>query len=251
MPCSVWIVKLPTVIGYMLYFYWAQEIPKLIDFRALEADCDVRVTPDGKISCIDWTMVLCNQNNDNAGKKWRRFKEQYDEIKHLVVQRRFPGPGQKPTDVIGMGGALRMAMLMTGKGATAYRDKACEILKNYFAGDVSMHAEPDADAASSAAVTEGSRDEVDTVEQNLIKKRRCIEAECAVVGAELVLYEKRAALARAKHATAVTMLSEVIQDARVVGDESRMTLLRENVQNKLYVLFQEISAIAVGVSMDP
>ena len=103
--------------------------------------------------------MVTQKNQNDAGEVWRNLSETYkNELQAFFLNFQFPGRGQSPQPVITLPGALKLVMWLPGNAAKEYRTKACEILTRYIAGDASLIAEIDANAASTAPINVMARD---------------------------------------------------------------------------------------------
>ena len=145
------------------------------------------------MSVRDIIMVVCNQNNDRAGKTWRNLDESMkDELRQFLTNFQFPGRGQSQQPVIKLEGSLKLVMWLPGNMAKDFRTKACEILNRYIAGDASLVAEINANAVSTAPINEMARASLpDSVALlPMLKTVDVLTSELVIVRKELVVARK-------------------------------------------------------------
>ena len=134
---------------------------QLIAFNELASGASVRFTlVDGVqyLSVRDLIMVICDQNNDRAGKTWRNISESLkDEVRQLLTNFKFKGRGQQDQPVIQFQGALKLLMWLPGEKAKSFRSQAAEILTRYFAGDKTLLQGVWENAQSGAPVNQAAR----------------------------------------------------------------------------------------------
>ena len=109
--------------------------------------------------CIrDYIMHLCEKDNKLASQIWNRLPEKVkEEVSSFCRNFKFPGQGQTLQPVITFAGALKLAMFLPGEKAKQNRSKMVSILQRYYAGDETLHAEIEANAASDMPIPRMSR----------------------------------------------------------------------------------------------
>jgi len=119
----------------------------------------VRITEDGLIWALDLVMVVTGKNNNEAGEVLRRLKHDiFDSSK--LLETHLTANGGKKTKLVSFDHALELVMVLPGKVAKEFRVQACDILKRFFAGDQSLHAEINRNSASSAPIHAMARGEL-------------------------------------------------------------------------------------------
>ena len=110
------------------------------------------------LSIRDLIMVICTKDGHDAAQIWRRLPESNrNELGAFCADFQFPGRGQSPQTVIQLQGALKVIMWLPGDMAKGLRSKACDLLTRVLAGDASLHAEIEGNAASAAPLNEFAR----------------------------------------------------------------------------------------------
>lgn len=134
----------------------------LMQFDELVAGATVRFTfVDGVqyLSVRDFIMVVCDQDQDRAGKTWRNLSEdRKNEVRQYLTNFKFTGRGQQIQPTITFPGALKLIMWLPGEKAKTFRTTICGILKRYFAGDPSLLDDIQANAASNAPLNQAARE---------------------------------------------------------------------------------------------
>jgi hypothetical protein len=159
----------------------------LIPFDDITPDASVRFTwieQTQYISVRDLIMVMCDQNNDRAGKTWRNFDEaRKQELASSLKVYKFPGQGQQEMAVISFKGAIKLLMWLPGEKAKIFRSKAADILTRYYAGDKTLLRDVAANAESSAPVNVFARAALEPTQEQLEedaaleRKRKRIEMD--------------------------------------------------------------------------
>jgi hypothetical protein len=155
------------------------------------------------LSIRDFIMCVCGKNNKRACETWDNINQTLkDELSEWIGTFQFPGRGQLDQPVITFMGALKLMMYLPGDTAKQHRSLMIDILRRYFAGDMSLFNEIAKNAESSSPVAQMAReslvcdgvelDEIDDETYN--KKRKFVElykieadAKCAVMGKQLEL----------------------------------------------------------------
>jgi len=144
----------------------------VIPFNEIVPNASVRyamIDGVGYLSVRDIIMAMCCSGADDANmdirkkqakasQTWQNIPEIFkSEVSSLLRNLQFKGSGQKPQPVIQFQGALKLLMWLPGTQAKVMRSKAADILTRYFAGDSSLHAEVEANAASGGVINEAAR----------------------------------------------------------------------------------------------
>ena len=74
------------------------------------------------------------------------------------IERQLSTRGGHPTKLLNMDDSIEFMMVLPGQTAKQTRKQFCVIIKRYFAGDESMHAELDANATSSSPIAQMARE---------------------------------------------------------------------------------------------
>ena len=110
------------------------------------------------LSVRDYIMHLCEKSNKDASEVWLKMKpEAKKEVSEFIRNFQFPGKGQTLQPVITFSGAIKLAMFLPGEKAKQNRSKMVSILQRYYAGDETLHAEIEANAASDMPIPRMSR----------------------------------------------------------------------------------------------
>ena len=155
----------------------------IIPLGKIFGDKSVRVTPhlDGGeryLSVRDTIMVVCDMNNDRAAKTWRNLNDEVkDELSQFLTNFQFSGRGQSEQPVITFQGALKLIMILPGETAKKTRSQFAEILTRYYAGDSSLHAEVEANAAAEGPVNLLAREALPDDEPLTLGMKRFRELE--------------------------------------------------------------------------
>ena len=114
-------------------------------------------------------MHVCGKDCDHAGQVWRRVPEIHKtELHDSLTTFNFPGRGQSVQNVITFPGAIKLMMFLPDENAKKHRSTMVKILQGYFAGNPSLLAEKEANAASSHPIAEMARE---SLEANVGEKR--------------------------------------------------------------------------------
>lgn len=111
----------------------------------------VRVTQENprRASVIDVIRVVVGESA-NPRVVWQRLCAQDAEVVAGCYNLTFEGAGQRPTPVTDSAGVLRIINALPGRRARQFRASAMDVLIRFLAGDQSMHAELDDNAARQA-----------------------------------------------------------------------------------------------------
>lgn len=146
------------------------------------------------LSVRDIIMVICHKTCKRASETWINLPESFkSELSEFIGNFQFEGRGQSEQPVITLQGALKLISWLPGNMAKEFRSKACDILTRYLAGDPSLHAEIEANAASAepinefarASIPEPSGDKMDSISAD-VKKLAVIAPVIAQLSNEIV-----------------------------------------------------------------
>ena len=119
-------------------------------------DSSVRVTPDGMIYAVDLVMVMTGKDRNNAGRDLRELPgDKFQSTK--FVDRKISNHGGYKTKLVSFEHALELIMVLPGDEAKRTRVQFANILKRYMAGDKTLIAEIDANAASNSPIAQMAR----------------------------------------------------------------------------------------------
>ena len=157
---------------------------------------DVRVTylDDAPyLWAVDLTMAVTGKSRDVSGCTLRNIKPQvFDSMK--IIERNLPENGGKNTKLVLFDHSLELVMVLPGETAKNVRVQVCDLLKRFFAGDQTLHAQIDANATSTAPINvlaraamppnKKSRSEIDYTELEVRRKLICdsYETHSKIVG---------------------------------------------------------------------
>ena len=135
------------------------------------------------MSIRDIIMVVCDKDNNDAGRTWRNLPESYkNEVQHLVLNFQFPGRGQSQQPVITLPGALKLIMWLPGNIAKEFRSKASEILTQYLGGSEALVQEIRANALRNEPINEVARASMPVVEHDPLLQQIAVDVQqCAVL----------------------------------------------------------------------
>lgn len=101
---------------------------------------------------------MCEKDNKTSSQIWSRMHDSAkSEVSSFCRNFQFPGKGQTLQPVITFAGAIKLAMFLPGEKAKQNRSKMVSILQRYYAGDETLHAEIEANAASDMPIPRMSR----------------------------------------------------------------------------------------------
>lgn len=110
---------------------------EIFNFQSGEfAGKTVRVTKEAtpRVSVLDITTIACEQNG-NPSLYFARLCDTYPDVRTCSDNFKFPGQGQRDTPVTDARGIVKILMLLPGRKAAAFREKASEVLVRYLGGD--------------------------------------------------------------------------------------------------------------------
>ena len=166
----------------------------LIPFDEITAGTSARVTVIQNVQYLstrDLIMIFAGCSAKTANKIWERLSESRKQEVTLECRSfKFPGQGQTEQIVITFKGALKLVMWIGGENAKTYRSAMVEILQRYYAGDVSLLDEVEANAQSSGPVQQMARASLAAESQeeealSLPFKKRRMELDMAKMEAEV------------------------------------------------------------------
>lgn len=105
-------------------------------FSAQYDGCNVRITPDGKVSVFDAIAATLKKKNPRSD--WDRLTQANPEVVAICDSFQFPGRGQQPTPVANEEGLYQILMLLPGSNAASFRKWAASILARYRQGDTTL-----------------------------------------------------------------------------------------------------------------
>ena len=166
-----------------------------IPFDEIVPGASVRLAVIEKVqhlSVRDVIMHLNGKNRKTAWITWERLPpDAKEELATFCCQYQFPGHGQRPEAVITFQGALKLTMMIGGENAKKYRSAMTSILTRYYAGDDSLVEEVEANAQSSAPISQMARAALAAEampvqnEISLPNKRKLEELEIAKLEADI------------------------------------------------------------------
>lgn len=144
-------------------------------------DANVRVTDDGCLHAVDLVMVVTGCDGNYAGQVLRRLPDEtFPSCK--LHERSLPGKGNANVKVLTFKDAIELVMVLPGKVAKETRTQFADIIRRYMAGDQSMHAELNANAASKSPIADlaraslaGDRGQVDAMDVGFKRRREELE----------------------------------------------------------------------------
>ena len=149
---------------------------KTISFESLvSGSAGVRVTDDAppKIWAVELVMAVTGKNRNDANEVLRDIDTDiFDTTKFLI--KKLTGNGKWPVKLVTFEHALELVMVLPGTAAKAFRVQACDILKRFFAGDQTLHAQIDQNATSTAPINVFARVAVAPGGAEPVAKRVCL-----------------------------------------------------------------------------
>ena len=148
----------------------------VISFESLvPGSAGVRVTNDvpPKIWAIELVMAVTGKNRNAANEVLRDIDTDiFDTAKFIV--KFLPGNGKWPVKLVTFEHGIELIMVLPGTAAKAFRVQACDILKRFFAGDQTLHAQIDQNATSTAPINVFARAAVAPGGAEPVAKRVCL-----------------------------------------------------------------------------
>ena len=104
------------------------------------------------MSIRDLIMAICGKNGNDAGAVWRNLPDKFkNEVQQqFVLNFQFPGRGQSLQPVITLQGLVRLIAWLPGDLAKEKQNEVCDLVARFLAGDQTLHAAIDENAASTA-----------------------------------------------------------------------------------------------------
>lgn len=151
----------------------------------------MRVTQDHMIYAVDLVMVMTGKDRNNAGRDLRDLSDDTFQSTKFV-DRKISNHGGHKTKLVSFEHALELIMVLPGDEAKRTRVQFADILKRYMAGDKTLIAEINANAASNSPIAQMARDaagiEPDDPET---KRKRMRREDLELVRMEDEIKEKR------------------------------------------------------------
>jgi len=144
-------------------------------------ESSVRITDDCLLYAVDLVMVVSGKNRNDAGWTLRNIPEEtFPSVK--ITDRKMPGKGNAHTKLLTFQNAVELVMVLPGQIAKETRTKFANIIHRFMAGDSTLVADIQANAASDAPINQMARDTMDTdfdqteiEDQVEVTKRRRLE----------------------------------------------------------------------------
>eukprot|EP00951_Prasinocladus_malaysianus_P011110 scaffold81948_cov16-Prasinocladus_malaysianus.AAC.1 len=122
------------VIGSPQWYTFSDQVNDMFVGKRLR----VFVTDEKRVvSAFDVISVILGEGR-NLCVEFRKILNNYPDFQY---ERHIFGPGHRPTPVIDAAGFVRLAMLLPGAKAAKFRDRACDVLRRYLEGDVTLVSE--------------------------------------------------------------------------------------------------------------
>jgi len=184
--------------------------PAVIPFDEIVSGATVRFCViDGVqyLSIHDLIKCVCGKNNKRAYETWDNISQTLkDELSDFLGCFQFPGRGQSNQPVVTFTGALKLIMFLPGNTAKMHRLTMVDILRRYFAGDMSLFDEMARNAQSNSPIAQMARESLagDGIEIGQIKdedevynrKRKQaelykleVDAKCAMMGKQIEIVD--------------------------------------------------------------
>lgn len=111
------------------------------------------------LSIRDLIKCVCGKSGKRASEAWDRIAQSTkDEVSAFCGIYQFPGQRQSSQPVITFVGALRLIMFLPGEAAKQHRSVMVDILRRYFAGDMSLFDELANNARSDSPMAQLARE---------------------------------------------------------------------------------------------
>lgn len=200
----------------------------MLSFSELVDGASVRICHIDNVAHLsvrDVIMVVCDKSMGDASKVWARISE---EIKGRldVHLESFKFHCEQPSRVITLRGAIQLIMHLPGNMAGEFREKACDIILRYMAGDESLVPEIMANAASAAPINVLARESLASESSS---KRLQVSEDLLIEERMVALAERKAALAERKLALEFEGERRRLENERV-SFENHQLFLRESTQ---------------------
>ena len=213
------------------------------------------------LSIRDMIMCVCGKNNDEAGLVWRRMTpERLSEIRSYCSNFKFPGRGAGEQPVITFVGALKLIMMLPGEAAKTHRSAMADILRRYYAGDVSLIDDLEANALSESPVAQMARAslaaEGGAGEIEDSRKRKREELELRKMEAEIQCMERNCQVAILDRYTALCTNTEIDERAKLIFKDAILNAvmvgraITNGVPNSVQPISISQVAADIGVQVD-
>lgn len=165
-----------------------------VNFDELLPGSRVTVYPGQQLDAVELTMVVTGKEKKLALQDLRRIPEDVFESFKLRLLK-LPGEGNRKTKTVHFRDAIELVMVLPGKLAKESRKKFADIILRYFAGDQSLAAEIESNAASDHPVAQLARETLALEQQAELKRSR----EQADIMFELEVQERRERIVRLRY----------------------------------------------------
>lgn len=220
----------------------SKHVPSSISFAEIihGRDATVRVTPDGMIYAVDLVMVMTGLARDQSGLVIRRLSEEkFSSIK--MIEKNTGGSGNSRTKLVSFEHAIELIMVLPGQTAKETRVQFANILRRYMAGDVSMHAEIQANAESSSPIAQMARESLGIDEQLIGFKRRREELEVLKMELEISTMrvncykqeEEARSMVQTRILSATAELERIRDPSRSNLDDRTRLMIQDSLQNSI------------------
>lgn len=137
------------------------KVPATLPFDEIVPGATVRFCViDGVqyLSIRDMIMCVCGKDNKYASDTWMDLSDdKRSEVSGFVRNFKFHGQGQSEQPVITFVGALKLIMFLPGEAAKKHRTAMADILRRYFAGDVTLLDEIERNQVSDSPIAQMAR----------------------------------------------------------------------------------------------
>lgn len=131
---------------------------KLFSFAEIvsEGMSSVRIVEERFLVAVDLVMICTSRNKDDAGRVLRSIEQDLFPDSNFVI-RTLPGQGNSNLKTVDFQNAIKLIMVIPGKGAKGFRLKFTNVIHRFLAGDRSLIQEINANAASSNPISQMAR----------------------------------------------------------------------------------------------
>jgi hypothetical protein len=177
-------------------------------------------------------MVVTGKERDYAGQILRTLSNDIFQSGKFI-ERQVSNRGGHRTKLLNMDDAISLVMVLPGDNAKGIRQQFARIIRRHFAGDQTLHAEIDANAASSSPIAQLARDSMDPSEEQLVGfKRRREELELFKLEHEInTLIVENRAKEQARIMSANAELERIRDPTRTNLDERTRLMYQDTLQN--------------------
>ena len=91
-----------------------------------------------RISVIDVAVVITGHGADYASQTIRGIWQKHPEVREKITDFKFPGKGQRKTQVVDAKGMIEIVILLPGTNAARVRHQAATLLCRFLGGDLSI-----------------------------------------------------------------------------------------------------------------